>query len=241
MYVSAIVLAAGKGVRFGSTVSKPLVRICSKPVIVYSLKALQEHPQVTDIVVTVNAENRAPIRALIRRYGISKVRTVVFGGAERRDSVAHALGSLHPCADMVLIHDAARPFIDAKVISNVIAETKKTGAAIVGVPVKATIKKIAGSQSHAVIRSQDCEVRRVMKTIDRSNLWEIQTPQGFAVTVIREAFRRFGKTNVTDDAMLVERLGRRVSVVRGSYYNIKVTTPEDLVIAGAIAKQWKQK
>lgn len=81
----------------------------------------------------------------------------------------------------------------------------------------------------------------MIKTLDRSNLWEIQTPQGFAVTVIREAFRRFGKTNVTDDAMLVERLGRRVSVVRGSYYNIKVTTPEDLVIAGAIAKQWKQK
>ncbi len=241
MYVSAIVLAAGKGSRFGSKISKPLARIKSREAIVYSFRALQKHARIRDIIVAVNAENRNAIEALIRRYKISKVRAVVYGGKERRDSVAHALEALHPQATIVLIHDSARPFIDRSVISAVIAATEKTGAAVVGVPVKATVKKI---KSSCVVRRASCVKTKnliVEQTIDRSNLWEIQTPQGFKAPLIREAFRKYGNANVTDDAMLVEKLGKHVSVVMGSYYNIKVTTPEDLVLAEAIASQWKQK
>lgn len=240
-HVSAIILAAGRGLRFGKKISKPLVRIRSIPAIVYSLQAFSRHPLITDIVITVNAQNRKAIKALVRRYRIPKVHAVILGGVERRDSVANALEALQTSADMVLIHDSARPFIDQAMISTVIAETKKVGAAIVGVPVKATVKKIKSSCVERRVSCVKIKSLIVEETIDRSNLYEIQTPQGFKTALIREAFKRFGKANVTDDAMLVEKLGKHVSVVMGSYYNIKVTTPEDMVLAEAIAKQWIQK
>ena len=122
-----------------------------------------------------------------------------------------------------MIHDAARPFIDKDTVTAVIKTAQNTGAAIVGVPVKATIKKLTGK---FVVKA----------TIEREGLWEIQTPQVFKKRLILNAYKKFGNADVTDDAMLVEKLGQRVSVVLGSYNNIKVTTPEDLILAQAIAK-----
>ncbi|MCU0652031.1 MAG: 2-C-methyl-D-erythritol 4-phosphate cytidylyltransferase [Candidatus Omnitrophica bacterium] len=230
MYVSAIVLAAGRGIRFKSRCPKPLVNINSKPLIIYSLETLSKSPLIKEIIVVANSFNQKQIIRRIKKYRLKKVMKIILGGKERQDSVFNGLKSINAAADLVLIHDAARPCINTKLILALISESKKTGAAIAGVPVKATIKLAFSSQLSAVGRTV------VKQTLDRENLWEIQTPQVFKKGLILEAYRKFGKSPVTDDAMLVEKLGRKVYLVLGSYNNIKITTPEDLLIAGAIIK-----
>ncbi|MFH1398326.1 MAG: IspD/TarI family cytidylyltransferase [Candidatus Omnitrophota bacterium] len=275
MYLSAVVLAAGKGERFshnnisivGSGIptcvvkmiesgksldSKLLVKINRKPVIIYSLDILSRHPLVKEIVLVVNALNRGKIVEAVKKYRIPKISRIVKGGARRQDSVYNGLKVLDKKADLVLIHDAGRPFIDDKIVDSAVIAADKYGAAIVGVPVKATIKKgtrTLGYQHTKTLRHQDIKTPRhrgaspviVEKTIDRSNLWEIQTPQVFKKDIILKAFRKFGRFNVTDDAMLVEKLGQPVNIVQGSYFNIKITMPEDLIIAQAISKKGRGK
>lgn len=230
MHVAAIVVAAGKGIRFsrGSGRSKVLREINSRPIIAYSLAALNRHPLIRDIVVVANASNRQGIAAQIRRFRIDKAREIVLGGSRRQDSVACGLRAVPAGADTVLIHDAARPFIGRGIITGAIRAAQLSGAAIVAVPVVGTVKKVTPKL-------------QVNRTVDRSDLWEVQTPQVFRKDIILEAYRRFGATLVTDDAMLVEKMKRRVSVVMGSYGNIKITTPEDLAIAGAIAKKMRSR
>ncbi|MFH1269702.1 MAG: 2-C-methyl-D-erythritol 4-phosphate cytidylyltransferase [Candidatus Omnitrophota bacterium] len=225
MYVTAILLAAGKGLRLKSNVPKPLIKINSKPLIIYSLDTLGKHPGIKEIIVVANRRNLEEIQGYIRRFRLNKVKDVVLGGEVRRDSVAKGLKAIDGRTDLVLIHDGARPFIDNGTVSSLIKAAVISGAAIVGVPVKATIKKVKGRK-----------VNTVDKTLDRNNLWEIQTPQVFKKELILKAYKRFGNADVTDDAMLVEKLGEDVSVVRGTYNNIKITTPEDLILAGAISK-----
>lgn len=220
--VSAIVLAAGSGIRLESRIPKPLVKIKSKPLLVYSLNTLSRNPQVKEVIVVANSSNMQGIKNSIKRYKISKVKDVVLGGKERQDSVRQGLKAVDRACEFVLIHDGVRPFIDKDTISAVIRQAEISGAAIAGVPVKATIKQV-----HSV--------PFVKKTLNRKNLWEIQTPQVFKKNLILEAFTKFGAAQVTDDASLVEKLGAKVRVVMGSYFNIKVTTPEDLILAQAIA------
>ncbi|MFA5411186.1 MAG: 2-C-methyl-D-erythritol 4-phosphate cytidylyltransferase [Candidatus Omnitrophota bacterium] len=224
MHVSAIVLAAGKGLRLDPRIPKPLLKIGSRPVIIHSLETLNKHPRVKEIIVAVNAQNQKKIVNKIKRYRITKVSRIVLGGKERQDSVRNALKAVACSAGLVLIHDAARPFITGERISALIKEAQSRGAAILGVPVKATIKEIHGKS-------------RVKKTLKRENLREIQTPQVFRKDLILEAYRKFGDSPVTDDAALVEKLGAGVSVVLGSYENIKITTPADLAIAEAFLGQ----
>jgi 2-C-methyl-D-erythritol 4-phosphate cytidylyltransferase len=232
MYLSAIVLAAGRGLRFSrlnsSTarggVLKPLAEINSKPVIIYSLDILSRHPAVRDIIVVVNAGNSRSIISKVRRYRIAKIRRIVEGGKRRQDSVHNALKAMDNRTDLVLIHDGVRPFIDKETVSAVIKEARDSGAAVVGVPVKATIKKVTS-------RAQ------VKETLNRDCLWEIQTPQVFRKDLILKAYKRFGRGWVTDDASLVEKSGAKVKIVMGSYSNIKITTPDDLILAKAIAKK----
>jgi 2-C-methyl-D-erythritol 4-phosphate cytidylyltransferase len=225
MYVTAIVLAAGKGLRFKSGVPKPLAKIANLPAIIYSLGVFDSSSYIKDIIVAVNPENSKSIIKEIKRHGIKKIIAVVSGGRLRQDSVMKSLGAIDAKTDFVLVHDAARPFIDKALLSRVIKEAKKCGAAIAGVPVKATIKELRG--------------RIVARTFDRSKLWEIQTPQVFKKSLILEAYRRFGDTRATDDSSIVEKLGVKVAVAMGSYVNIKITTPEDLIIAQAIARNKK--
>ncbi len=198
MYVSAIVLAAGRGVRLKSKTPKPLIKINSKPVLIYSLATLSKNPWIKEIIVVVNPLNQKKIIHEIKQRRIKKVKKIILGGNQRRDSVYRGLRAINKAAGLVLIHDGARPFVDAKTISLVINEAGKTGAAIVGVPVKATIKEVRGSGLGA-------HGKYVKKTLDRENLWEIQTPQVFKKDIILEADVKFGKTKVTDDAMLVEK------------------------------------
>ena len=230
MYVTAIVLAAGKGLRLKSKISKPLIKIDSKPLIIYSLNTLSKHPYIKDIIVVANRRNLQDIRNKIKQYRIDKIKDVVLGGQVRLASVVNGLRAIDNHTDLVLIHDGVRPFIDRDIVSSVIKTAKSSGAAIAGVPVKATIKSVK------VSKCQSVKENIVEKTLDRSKLWEIQTPQVFRKDLILKAYDKFGDIDVTDDAMLVEKLGAKVSVVLGTYNNIKITTPEDLIVAQAIAK-----
>lgn len=221
--LSAIVLAAGKGKRFGLKVPKVFSNLGGKPVISFSLSVLNRHPKVNEIIVVAGAENNKKIEGIIRKYKINKVKKIVPGGEERQDSVLNGLRSISRDADYVLIHDGARPFIDADMVSRLCLAAKKTGASIAAVKVKNTIKEA---------RNQV-----VVKTLRRDNLWEVQTPQVFRKGIILQAYGRMGNLEVTDDAMLVERMGIAVRVSQGSYSNIKITTPEDLITAGIIFKK----
>jgi 2-C-methyl-D-erythritol 4-phosphate cytidylyltransferase len=233
MYVSAIIVAAGKSKRLGGKVSKAVLKLNSKPIIAYSLDVLNEHHKVNEIIVVGNRANTKSLRDIIKRNKIRKVRNIILGGAERQDSVYNGLRAISPKADFILIHDAARPFITKGLVSLVIEEAQRSKAAIVGVPVKSTIKEV---------RSQRPKSKTgliVQRTLDRSNLWEIQTPQVFSRKIILKAYKDFGRLKATDDAMLVEKAGKKVKMVLGAHQNIKITTPEDLIIAKGIAKLWK--
>ncbi|MEW6101359.1 MAG: 2-C-methyl-D-erythritol 4-phosphate cytidylyltransferase [Candidatus Omnitrophota bacterium] len=231
MSVSAVVLAAGEGKRFISRTPKVLAKINSKPLIIYSLNALSKHPLISSIIIVVNARNSEAISRLIRKNKIGKVSHIVNGGRRRQDSVGCALAVLGNRTDLVLIHDACRPFISRDIISKAVKAAEKYQAAIIGVPVKATIKSVKCQVSGV---RENCFIE---KTLDRERLWEIQTPQVFKKELILRAYKKFGHLDVTDDAMLVEKLGKRVVLVKGSYSNIKITTPEDLLIAQTIAKR----
>lgn len=227
MYVSAIVVAAGKGRRLKTKVPKPLVKINSQPIIVYAVKNLSRHPEIKDIIIVANLGNLKGIRAAFKRYNIAKLKKIVLGGRLRQNSVLNGLKAMDKKTELVLIHDGVRPFINKNIVSSTIAAAKKSGAAVAGMPVKATIKKI---------KNQKSKVKIVEKTIDRDNLWEIQTPQVFKKGLILKAYQEAGSTQVTDDAALIEKLGKKVKVVTGSRLNIKITTPEDLLLARAICR-----
>jgi len=223
MKVSAILLAAGSGRRLKSKISKPLVVIFGKPLIVYSLLALERQSRVDEIIVVANAHNQAGIMRLIRQYRIKKVKTVVTGGALRQDSVRNGLAQVNQRDGLVLIHDAGRPFIQQSALGQLISKASKTKAAVLAVPVKATIKSVT-------------KKLLVNKTFSREALWQIQTPQVFACSLIKRAFKEFGRIPVTDDSSLVEKMGVKVHIVKGSYSNIKITTREDILIAECIAR-----
>lgn len=226
--LSAIVVAAGKSKRFKNKTSKVLVNINSKPVIFYSLSVLGQHPDISEIIVVASSDNLKAIAGVIRKYKINKVKDIVLGGKERKDSVLNGLRSLSKNASDVLIHDGARPFIDNGIISSVIAAAKFSGAAVSGVPVNSTVKRVDPNLW-------------VKETVDRDGLWEIQTPQVFSKEIILKAYSKFGSSKVTDDAMLVEKTGVKIKLARGSYNNIKITALEDLIIAGAIFLKIKGK
>lgn len=224
MFASAIVLTAGKGKRFGSRIPKPFVRLGGLPVVEHCLRTFAALTCVRQIVIAVSPGGERYLRPVVGRLKAVDVR-VVAGGARRQDSVRNALAAVDHRARIVLVHDGARPFVSAKTVSAVVRAAQRDGAAIPAVPVKATIKEVKGS--------------RVYRTLQRSDLWEVQTPQAFRREIIAGAYRSCGRFPVTDDASLVERMGCKVAVVVGEYTNIKLTTPDDLVIAEALLKRKK--
>ncbi|MFA6216915.1 MAG: 2-C-methyl-D-erythritol 4-phosphate cytidylyltransferase [Candidatus Omnitrophota bacterium] len=230
MFVTAIVLAAGSGSRLGSGVPKPLVLINSKPIFIYSLETLCQHPAIDKIIVVASDAFRQELCARIKQYRIRKVTQVVSGGRRRQDSVLNGLRAVEQKDGLVLIHDSARPFIDSKTISAVIKEASHSGAAIVAVAAKATIKEARVSRGKT----------RVLRTLDRSRLWEAQTPQVFSKELLVQAYKKFARASVTDDSMLAEKLGAVVSVVPGLYSNIKITTPDDVIVAEGFARHLRK-
>ncbi len=219
--LSAIIVAAGQGRRLKAAGLKPLVKIGGLPVIIYSLDTLDKHPQIHEIIVVVNAKNQRSIIRLVKEYSFKKIKSFVLGGRRRQDSVYNGLKMVSPKSSWVLIHDSARPFIDGETIAKVVLAAKKTGSAVVAVKPKATIKF---SEKNNIVKA----------TLARDNLWEIQTPQVFKKELILQAYKKYAAGKVTDDASLIEKLGKQVLLVQGRYENIKITTAEDLLFAGLI-------
>jgi len=220
-----IVVAAGLGRRLNSKVPKALVLLKGKPLISYCLKVFEGHHAIDGVVVVGTSGHLSQFIRLTRPF--KKVRAVVAGGALRSDSVKSGLKALSPDTDMVLVHDAARPFIDHAMLDRLFASLNKNKAAIVGVPVKFTVKKV------------DRKTLNIKETPARDDLWEAQTPQGFQKDILTKAHARKFKEEATDDAVLVERMGCKVKMVMGDYRNIKVTTPEDLKLAQQLLTEKK--
>ncbi|NTV89790.1 MAG: 2-C-methyl-D-erythritol 4-phosphate cytidylyltransferase [Clostridiales bacterium] len=224
--VCAVIVAAGRGTRMNMAQSKQYVDILDKPVVARTIQAFQDCGAVDGIIVVVNEQDMEYCRQeIIDKYCYSKVTALVAGGAERQDSVFSGLRFLPSDCGIVLIHDGARPFIDNDGINSCIAAATEFGSACMAVPVKDTIKC---SDTDGFIEG----------TPERSRLWQAQTPQAFRYGLIMEAYQKAEKEGFrgTDDTVLAERLGIRTRLVPGSYFNIKITTREDLVIAEAIAK-----
>ena len=210
----------------GEGINKQLLPLDGRPVLAYSLAALEECGEVAEYVLVVGNEVIAEVSRLAREeWGCRKLAGVVPGGETRRDSVWEGLRTMPDDTRIVVIHDGARPFLQRELVGRVISEAVRWGAATPAVPVKDTVKRVDAGGF-------------VFKTVPRESLWLTQTPQAFSFPVLREAHRRARAEGLpaTDDASLVEALGHRVKVVEGSYLNIKITTPEDLVLARAIAR-----
>ncbi|WP_018131255.1 2-C-methyl-D-erythritol 4-phosphate cytidylyltransferase [Effusibacillus pohliae] len=225
MRVVAIVVAAGSGSRMQTKIKKPYLEIAGVPLLVRTLRALERSALIREIVLVVREEELAEAKRLIDQYGIRKVIRYAAGGAERQDSVRNGLRMVDDAADLIVVHDGARPFVTADEIDRVIAAAAECGAATIGTPVKDTIKKVADGT--------------VEETLPRETLFAVQTPQAFRAQLLRKAHAMAVAAGCrsTDDASLVEWTGHPVRVVEGSYRNIKITTPEDLLIAEAFVER----
>ena len=223
---SAIVLAAGQGKRMQTDTPKQYLEILGKPMLYYSLMAF-EQSDVDDVVLVVGSgEEDYCKRELVDKYGLEKVKAIVVGGSERYLSVIEGLKVLTDTS-FVLIHDGARPLITSELIERIITEVKEVNACILAVPSKDTVK---------IVNSN----KEVETTPDRKYVYNVQTPQAFSYDLISKAYEAIQKKTdvmVTDDAMVVETCTQfPIKVVEGSYKNIKVTTPEDLILAEHFVK-----
>lgn len=217
----ALIAAAGQGKRMGSELNKQYLPLMGKPVLAHTLQVFQEHPLIDSIIVIATKEEMDFCqKEVVEAFGFNKVRQVVAGGQERQDSVYRGLQSLPEECDLVVVHDGARPLVTPQIITESLKEAQLSKASVVAVPVKDTIKQVDN-------------LGFVEKTLNRGSLFSIQTPQVFKKEVIFKAYEEAYRKGVsgTDDASLVELLGIRVKVVKGSYENIKITTPEDIELA----------
>ncbi len=220
----ALVPAAGRGLRMGGSIPKQFLALGGQPLIIHSLRVLQASPVITEIILAVpHNEMDYTLKEIVTKHHFTKVTKVVPGGHERQDSVRHALEAVHDDVDVVLVHDAVRPFLTEHMVEGVVKAARAKGAAIVALPMKDTVKQVRAD--HVIER-----------TIDRGSLWLAQTPQAFRRDWLLAAHRKAHAEGVraTDDAYLIEWSGHPVSVVEGSGENIKVTRPEDMVIGEAI-------
>jgi len=230
MKTTVLVPAAGMGRRMGVSINKQYLDLAGRPILAHTLELFQHHPSIDSIYPILPADESAYCQAqIVDRYGFSKVRQIVTGGAERQDSVLNGLRVLEDdgatSETIVLIHDGVRPLFNPELIPQLIETAKTQGGCIVGVPVKDTIKEVSAGQISA--------------TPERQKLWQAQTPQAFRFDLIMQAYESAERDGFlgTDDASLVEQLGEPVMMLEGTYRNIKVTTPEDLVIAAALLQR----
>lgn len=228
MKSTAIILAAGQGKRMHSRVQKQFLSLKGKPVLYYSLACFQNSPEIQEIILVTSAESVEYCKKeIVQNYEFSKVKKIIPGGKERYDSVFQGLLACTDC-DYVYIHDGARPFVTEEIIARVEKTVKKYGGCVVGMPSKDTVK-IAD------------EKQFIAQTPRRSLVWTVQTPQVFSYGLIRRAYekaRQKSMDNITDDAMVAEVYENiQIPLVEGSYENIKITTPEDLLIAERILEK----
>ncbi|WP_103110207.1 2-C-methyl-D-erythritol 4-phosphate cytidylyltransferase [Brevibacillus reuszeri] len=226
MSTGVVIVAAGSGKRMGGQRNKLWLPLAGEPILAHTVRLFATHRDVDHIVLVVSEQDHADVREWLQKEAIQL--TVVLGGAERQDSVRNGLCALPENCTYVLVHDAARPFVTREQISEMIKQVEHDQATIMAVPVKDTIKVVG---STGIVEA----------TPARESLWAVQTPQAFRMSLLREAHEaahRAGKVG-TDDAMLVEWLGHSVTVVQGSYENIKITTPDDLWFGEEILRKRK--
>lgn len=224
MQYEVVLPAAGSGKRMGAGQNKLFLPLLEKPILVHTLEIFEQDNNCTGIWLAVKPEEKAFIEGLLERYSITKVKGLPAGGEERQHSVHSCLKAMEQ-VEIVLVHDAARPFITEEIIAQLAKTAFEKGAAIAGVRAKDTMKKVRGTV--------------IAETVERDNLWSIQTPQAFRFDLLAEAADVAEKVGFlgTDEAMLVERLGHEVHIVESSYENLKMTTQEDLLFGEAILRK----
>lgn len=225
-YVSAIIAAAGMSNRMGSKINKQFIAIGNKPILVHTLEKFEQCKYIDEIILVSKEEEVEYCRKeIVRKYGFKKVTNIIRGGKERQDSIYNGLLALNENTDIVLTHDGARPFVKVEHIEDGIKGVVEHGACVIGVPVKDTIKVVGDSEI-------------VHHTPKRSLLWAAQTPQCFWTHLIMKGYEHAMNEGIvgTDDSSLVERIGHDIKMIMGSYDNIKITTPEDLIIAESLLK-----
>lgn len=224
MTCSAVVPAAGRSVRMGE--DKLFLPLGEVPVILRTLRALESSVYITEIILVTREELIVPLGQLCKDAALEKVRKIVVGGETRADSVLAGLREADPASELIAIHDGDRPLVTADIINAAIEKAAQRGAAAPAVPVKDTVKRAVDGV--------------VAGTLDRSELYAVQTPQVFEHGLILGALEKAVADGaaITDDCSAVERIGMPVCLTEGSYDNIKLTTPEDLAVAEAILERW---
>lgn len=218
---AALIVAAGSGQRMGGR-NKAFLEVSGRTLLHWCLAVLDPHPAIQRLVVVTTADDYGRTRTLLEEAGLETPWLVVLGGARRQDSVESGLRQVTEEMDLVLVHDAARPFLDRRMVDDALDAAARDGAAITAVPCRDTAKTVG----------PDGLVR---ETVERSLLWLVQTPQVFQRPRLEWAFTQV-RDDVTDEAAMLERCGQPVRVVQGSHWNLKLTWPEDLAIADAIAQ-----
>lgn len=218
---AAVLVMAGAGARLGANVPKAFVTLGGKPMWRHAAETFASMASCRALVFVAPGDRVADVRATWKNDDRLLVR-IVTGGARRQDSVRLGLAAVPPDVAVVAIHDAARPFIDAATIENAVGQAAKSGASLVAVPARDTIKRVSGG--------------RVAETLDRSALWQAQTPQCFRLDLVRRAHEAAERSgwDVTDDCALLERLGHEIAVVQGGAWNFKITDQDDLAAAEAL-------
>jgi 2-C-methyl-D-erythritol 4-phosphate cytidylyltransferase len=219
MSVLAIIPAAGLGVRMGGGTPKQFLSLEGVPIFIHTLRKFAAAEAIDDIILALRPEDMERARADVACEHFSRSVQLVVGGATRQETVGRALAEAPPGTEIVVVHDAVRPFIDSAMIQRVVEAARKDGAAILGIPSVDTVKQV--------------ERQLILGTIPRERIVLAQTPQAFRYAIIREAFDRATADgfNGTDESSLAERLGHNVTVLMGSDRNIKITKPSDLPLA----------
>jgi len=222
--VAAVIPAAGTGRRMETAIPKQFLMLGDVPLLLHSLQVFERAASISQVILVVPKDERErTVSGIIERYGIKKVVKIVAGGATRQESVYHGLKEMDPEVEVVVVHDAVRPFVTEDLIERSIEAAQKSGGAIVAVPMKETVKQV-GADGH------------ILHTVDRAQLWLAQTPQTFRRALLLEGYRKaeYDGFQATDEAAVMERLGQKVAIVPGRWDNIKITTPEDFQMAEAI-------
>ena len=222
----AVIVAAGKGKRMGTEISKQFLPLGGKEILAHTVEKFEKAQCVRDIVLVTGRDSLKDVQDMVQEYGWKKVVSIIEGGKERQDSVYNGLKQVSEDTEIILIHDGVRPFVTEAILEDSIAVALEMGGCVAGVPAKDTIK-VCNKENIAVA------------TPDRSTLWQIQTPQTFRKELILKAYEDAKADGFvgTDDASLAEHSGYPAKVIMGSYHNIKITTKEDLLIGEAFLKE----
>ncbi|HTS19567.1 MAG TPA: 2-C-methyl-D-erythritol 4-phosphate cytidylyltransferase [Verrucomicrobiae bacterium] len=224
--VTAIVLAAGRSARMGGGPNKQFIELLGKPLIAYSLAAFEQCNAIDAVVLVRRPDYARPAEQLVEQFGFKKVIAFIDGGAERQNSVWNGLEKCDPRTEIVAVHDGARPLVTPALIESTIASARKFGTGIAATKVVDTIKETNDDKT-------------VIRTVDRTKLWAVQTPQTVKYRLLRDAYAKVfeRKLLVTDEAAAVELLGEKVHLVDTPFLNLKVTMPPDLPVAEALLRQ----